>query len=259
MNPRVIIDCTFGGGGHSKLLLQEGFRLISLDRDKSTEIFANQIKNHNFAFKIGRFSQLVPEIIKDLLGNQEFSPEEVLVIADLGTSVMQIESDLGFSYRKNSRLDMNMDRGGEPLSRQLNKMTYKQIFTILSRGQVQNPRKITKNICNYRLSKDLLTSGDLVEAVGTNCYRRLAVIFQAFRIHINKEIYELTELLNYTTDRQIPLCILSFHSLERDLIRSYRRKYKNTYELTPQPEEVAKNPNSRSALAHCYYNKVHGR
>jgi 16S rRNA (cytosine1402-N4)-methyltransferase len=259
INPKVVIDCTFGGGGHSNLLINLGFKVIALDRDKSTEIFAKKIKNKNFSFKIGRFSQLVPEIIEHLLTQENLRPSELLILADLGTSVMQIQSDLGFSYIKNSPLHMTMDQDEEPLFRQLNKMTYGEIFSLLSKGQVKNAQKITRNICNYRLGYDILTSGDLVKATGVRCYRRLAVIFQAFRMHINQEIQELKTLLNKLAEKKIPLCIISFHSLERDLVRSYRRSYESCKELTPTEEEITKNSNSRSALAHCYYNKIHGK
>jgi 16S rRNA (cytosine1402-N4)-methyltransferase len=224
----VYVDCTFGGGGHSKAILEKlgpTGKLVAFDQDEAARqnlpadsriIFVPQNFRH-----LGRFLRL-----------HELDKVDGL-LADLGVSSHQFdEADRGFSTRFNALLDMRMDQR-QPLTafdvvntyseQQLHKM-----FEIY--GEVTNAKTLAKFIVQIRQTQSLKTIDGfklaLRELVKGNPNKYFAQVFQALRIEVNDEIGALKEMLN-----QLPAvikpggraAIITFHSLEDRLVKNFFR------------------------------------
>jgi len=276
---KLIIDCTFGGGGNSKELLKlPRIKVIALDRDKSVIIRAKNLEKNfptKFTFYNEKFSNL-DKIIK-----KENKPD--IIIFDLGLSTFQLQDyDRGFSFRSKKRIDMQMglsETSAENVINTLNEKSLKLIIKIL--GEEREAGRIAKNIIKARTLKKIDTVTELVQIIEAskkkNYNKKINVCtktFQALRIFVNKETTELIEGLIKASQLIKPggkIIIISFHSIEDKIIKyyftnyssnksnpsrympsennqknSFFEKYKNNF-LTPSPEELVKNPASRSA------------
>jgi len=276
---KLIIDCTFGGGGYSKELLKlPRIKVIALDRDKSVIIRAKNLEKNfptKFTFYNEKFSNL-DKIIK-----KENKPD--IIIFDLGLSTFQLQDyDRGFSFRSKKRIDMQMglsETSAENVINTLNEKSLKLIIKIL--GEEREEGRIAKNIIKARTLKKIDTVTELVQIIEAskkkNYNKKINVCtktFQALRIFVNKETTELIEGLIKASQLIKPggkIIIISFHSIEDKIIKyyftnyssnksnpsrympsennqknSFFEKYKNNF-LTPSPEELVKNPASRSA------------
>ncbi|ARC53940.1 16S rRNA (cytosine(1402)-N(4))-methyltransferase RsmH [Candidatus Riesia pediculicola] len=274
------IDCTFGQGGHSKLILsklEKKGKLIAIDRDPKSISVAKKIKDSRFIIKHGLFSDIY-----------QFAKEEKIVgkvngiLLDLGISMIQInDENRGFSFRRNGSLDMRMNpEVGIPAKKWLEKAKREEIELILRRyGEEKKSRKISRSIFRQNHKKNLkkiTSTKQLVEIVSQIVsYKRkhpATRTFQAIRIHINNELEELKEVLEKSLMVLAPLsriAVISFHSLESRIIKNFIKKYdsnsiinKKTFKknipeyiklkliekIKPKRSEVYKNPKSRSAL-----------
>ncbi len=268
----VYVDATFGGGGHSRLILEKlgpSGKLIAFDQDDDASanlpdderlIFVN----HNFRF-LRRFLRYYE--VENVDG----------IFADLGVSSHQLdEGGRGFSYRFQAELDMRMNRqGGESAADVLNTRSAEELQDIFGRyGEVRNAKTLARAITAERQVKPFSKIADLVAVAEANVRgkreRYLSQVFQALRIEVNDEMGALRQLLEDSLQVLKPtgrLVVLSYHSLEdrmvknflktgnvegemqRDFYGNVHRPFKLLYKgvVLPSREEISRNPRARSA------------
>lgn len=230
INPKgVYIDATFGGGGHSRAILdvlnKEG-RLLSFDQDEDT--YENKINDTRFEFISANFNHLSRYL-------KYYGIESVDgVLADFGVSSHHFDvASRGFSIRKSGRLDMRMNQNQKLDAHYIiNNYEEKDLNNLFfNYGEVRNSKKISKQILSSRKKRDIDTTSDLVELLKPLAPFRyqekfLAQIFQAIRIEVNNEIEVLKSFLEQATKslktRGRIVCI-SYHSLEDRCVKRYIR------------------------------------
>ena len=269
------VDCTFGGGGHSELMMQmvkEAGHLIAFDQDGDAARNAASWMNKNFHFIPGNFRYL-----RNYLRAEGF-PKVDGILADLGISSFQIdEPGKGFSIRFEGPLDMRMNRE-QDLSALEVVNDYKpedllRVFKLY--GEVENPKRLTDRLVQERAKKTIETTSQLRDAILPMAprkreYKYLAQVFQAIRIEVNDEMAALRELLEQSAEVLKPggrLVVLTYHSLEDRLVKNFINKgkfegdvekdlYGNDLKplkavwrnaLVPSEEEIQLNPRARSA------------
>lgn len=223
------VDVTFGGGGHSRAILQrlgsEG-RLLAFDRDADAQ--ANAIDDARFTLIHEDF-----RYVKNFLRLHGMRRVDGL-LADLGVSSHQLdEADRGFSTRFDGRLDLRMDQRGARSAHDVvngDEETYlRRIFALY--GELPNAAALAKAIVVARSQAPIDTTFQLRETVAHLLPRgrenkTLAMIFQALRIEVNGELESLTSLLEQAPDvldEGGRLAIISYHSLEDRLVKNYMR------------------------------------
>jgi len=268
------IDLTFGGGGHSKLILEKlnsKGKLFSFDTDMDA-IKNNPISQDNFELINSNFKFF------DLYLKKKGIHEVDGILADLGISSYQIDnSERGFSYKGDYLLDMRMnnemDLSAEDI---LNDYDKKDLQNILfNYGDIKNSRSIAENIVHFRSNKRIKKNSDLIEILNKIfdkkvSFKFLSKLYQAIRIEVNDEINSLKEMLKKTINHlknKGRLVIISYHSIEDRLVKNFINKSNflpdyekdlygkkveffkriNKKPLTPTFEEVKENPRSRSA------------
>lgn len=271
----IYADLTFGGGGHSSLILSQlGKRghLFSFDQDADAQVNAESISDARFTFIPGNFrfmrSQLRFRGVSELDG----------VFADLGVSSHHFDTpERGFSFRYDSPLDMRMNsRGGISAADVLNAYDTERLTEIFGKwGELETPYKIANCVERARQIKPLATVSDLIEAVNPCTPRKdeakfLSKLFQSLRIEVNGEMRALEMALEQSLKVLRPggrLVIISYHSLEDRMVKNFMRSgnFKGEAEkdffghttspfevitrkaVVPSSTEVAENPRSRSA------------
>lgn len=223
------VDLTFGGGGHSRAILEklgpEG-RLIVFDQDE--DAWENRIDDdrvefvrHNFRY-LYRFLKYLDAIPVDG------------ILADLGVSSHHFdEADRGFSFRFEGDLDMRMSRQN-PLTAASILNTYsEEQLTELFRlyGEVPSARRLVNEVLRFRAGKPFETTSELKEVASKFAPRKdaarfLSQVFQGLRIEVNGEMDVLKEMLISTLDVLKPggrLVVISYHSLEDRLVKNFFR------------------------------------
>ncbi len=265
------VDLTFGGGGHSRAILErlDNGRLIAFDQDEDTTRNVPEDRrllflNHNFCF------------LKNLLKWHDSIPVDG-ILADLGVSSHQIdESTRGFSTRFDGPLDMRMNRRAEKRAADVIKnYSYEELADIFYLyGELKNARKIAEEIVRQRSIKVIETTGQLTELLKPFSARAremkfMAQVFQALRIEVNGELDALKAMLEQSREVLRPggrLVVISYHSLEDRLVKNFIRSgnfcgkvekdfYGNiqgpfrvvSKMLTASDEEIKRNKRSRSA------------
>ena len=238
LNPKHIIDCTFGAGGHASLLLNAGYQVTSFDQDPTALFHAQKLNSYSkFRFISDQFSNI-----------DKYNLGADLILADLGMSTMQIRNQNGFSFMQNSRLEMKMSGKPPFLYEILSSMPKYKIMDILQQyGEEPKARQIATNIDNYRLHSKIETTFDLRDATGVSNFSTLARVFQAFRIYINEEMKELDTLIQFIFHDKINALILSFHSLEDRRVKECAKQAPYSKLYLPSQAEIDINPASRSA------------
>ncbi len=267
------VDCTFGGGGHSKGILDKlgtDGKLIAFDQD------ADAVKNIPADERVVFVPNNFRHLQRFLRLNGFIKVDGVL--ADLGVSSHQFdEGERGFSTRFEGPLDMRMDQRQElTASVILKKYSEQQLHKLFEQyGEVTNSKTLSKQIVQQRNNTPLQTIAQLKAIISPvvkgNPNKYLAQVFQALRIEVNDEMGALKEMLE-----QIPavlkpggrVAVITFHSLEDRLVKNFFRS--GTFEeqdenplstderkndlkiITKKPvtataEEVKRNPRSRSA------------
>jgi 16S rRNA (cytosine1402-N4)-methyltransferase len=231
----VYVDATFGGGGHSKGILENlgpKGRLFSFDQDSDAKKNAEDIKaDPRFTFVAANFRHMAKYL--RMYGVQKVDG----ILADLGVSSFQIdEPTRGFSTRFNGPLDMRMNQASELSAFQvINTYSEKDLHKILGMyGEVKNAKTLANAILSARTSKKIDTIAEFKAVLNKFAPRGkenkyLAQVFQAIRIEVNQELEALKEFLLETptllnTDGR--LCIISFHSLEDRLVKNFIRSGK---------------------------------
>ena len=270
----IYVDLTFGGGGHSRAILEnlEGGRLLGFDQDDDARKQAEKIEDPRFQFVQSNFSYLKRYL--KLYGVKQVDG----ILADLGVSSHQLdEAERGFSTRFNANLDMRMDQEGELTAKDvLNTYSEQDLHRILGQfGEVKNAKTLAGALVAARVNSPLETIDDLKGVVNRFApkgreFKYQAQVFQALRIEVNDELKALEEALEQTAEVIRPggrLVVMSYHSLEDRLVKNFMAKGKFRGEpekdfygnlLRPfvpvtkkpveaSPEEVEMNNRARSA------------
>ena len=245
----IYVDCTFGGGGHSKAILaklNEQGRLFAFDQDADAQqnlpgderiVFVT----HNFRH-LQRFLRLYK--ITQVNG----------IMADLGVSSHQFDApDRGFSTRFEADLDMRMDKRQELTAYDVvNTYSEQQLHKMFEQyGEVTNSKTLAKKITEVRASISLQTISNfkmaIQDIVKGNPNKYFAQVFQALRIEVNDELGALKEML-----QQVPLllkpggrvAIISFHSLEDRLVKNFFKKgsFEDVEDVNPFEQKTAEPP-----------------
>ena len=268
----VYVDITFGGGGHSRKILEqlgEKGKLIAFDQDE--DAVANKIEDERV--------QLINENFRYLKQFLKFYGIEEVdgILADFGVSSHQFdEASRGFSIRQDADLDMRMDRRKEKSGFDVvNRYSQEQLAQVLfNYGELRSARGMARTIVEARAAKGIRTTLELRDVLRRFLPKGkenkvLAKVYQAIRIEVNEEIEALRAFLE-----QVPevlkaggrLCVISYHSLEDRLVKRFVRegKFEGQAEkdfygnvevplkkvgglIVPSQEEIALNNRARSA------------
>ncbi len=270
------MDCTFGAGGYSKEFLKfQEAKVVAFDRDNHVIEIANKLKNKfksRFIFHNKKFSKL------DLVSTNKFDA----VIFDLGLSSIQLDDlSRGFSFKSKNELNMSMGLTERSAMNVLNTYSSKDLKDIIKTfGEDDDAFRISKNIVKERNISQIKTTDELVKIIKRskkkNYIKKIdesTKTFQAIRIFVNQEISELIEGIINATKILKPggkLIVISFHSIEDKIVKFYFKNFSKNHSrsnkylpenienlslfenyknkvITANPNEVKKNPRSRSA------------
>ncbi len=263
------VDVTFGGGGHSRAIMERlgaDGRLMGMDQDM--DAWNNRLNDERFTFAHANFSYL-----KNFLRYYGFNGVDG-ILADLGVSFHHFDAvERGFTFRADAPLDMRMNRSAAFTARELlNTYSEERLADVLYMyGELRQSRRLAAAIVKAR---PFSTTGELVNAVRplikvSQEKKELSMVFQALRIEVNGELDALRKLLAQSLEVLNPggrLAVITYHSLEDRLVKNFMRTgniegrlEKDFYGrvntpwrvvgkvAVPSDEEVARNPRSRSA------------
>ncbi|MBN1986769.1 MAG: 16S rRNA (cytosine(1402)-N(4))-methyltransferase RsmH, partial [Prolixibacteraceae bacterium] len=267
-----VVDATFGGGGHSRLILQAlgGGRLFAFDQDEDAA--GNAFPDNRLFFIRHNFRYL-----KHFLRFYEIEKVDS-VFADLGVSSHDFDvPERGFSFRFEGRLDMRMNQNAVKNAAQvLNEYPAEQLISVFRLyGEIQNAPRLVSEIVKTRSAGKIETTTQLKNVAVKSAPRAsenkyLAQVFQALRIEVNDEMDALKEFLAAALDVLKPggrLVIITYHSLEDRLCKNFMKtgnfegkvkkdfygnvntpfRLVNRKIITPETEEMERNTRSRSA------------
>ena len=263
----VYVDVTFGGGGHSRAILEAGAgHLYSFDQD--ADALRNAIDDARWTFVHSNFRYLRNWM--DYYGVEHIDG----LLADLGVSFHHFDCpERGFSFRFSAPLDMRMNQTAKRTAAEVvNTYSEEELANIFYLyGELKNGRAIARNICKARTQQPIERTEDLVAAsrIPSEMSKELARLFQALRIEVNDELGALREMLVAARDLLQPggrIAILTYHSLEDRIVKNFLRSgniegiiEKDFYgnNLSPftviekgreaSADEVERNPRARSA------------
>lgn len=266
-------DLTFGGGGHSRLILSQlgkNGRLYGFDQDKDT--LDNIPDDPRFTYVESNFRFMRGQL--RLRGVEQLDG----ILADLGVSSHHFDTqERGFSFRFDAPLDMRMNQRAKFSAREVvNNYTAERLTEIFREyGDIDTPYKAANCITRARSGNSIETIGQLIEAVAPCTPKQaenkfLSKLFQAIRIEVNHEMEALKMALEQSLKMLRPggrLVVISYHSLEDRLVKNFMRSGKFGGEVEkdffgraqtpwklitrkaviPTAEEIESNPRSRSA------------
>ena len=268
----IYVDCTFGGGGHSREILSrlsDKGRLFSFDQD--LDALKNAIDDPRFTLVNQNFRFLENSMLAYGISQVDG------ILADLGVSSHQFdEAERGFSTRSNAPLDMRMNvMQGLDAKKIINDYEEEELADIFYHyGELREARKLAREIVHHRKSKKIETTEDLknlfsyIPAFKQNKF--FAQVFQAVRIEVNQELEVLKEMLvqSYKILKvEGRLVVISYHSLEdrlvkrflkngmfegepqRDIYGNYAKAFEllQTKAIIPDDKEIEENSRARSA------------
>ncbi len=268
----IYVDCTFGGGGHSREILtrlsQKG-RLFSFDQD--ADALPNTIEDERFTLINQNFRFLENSLL--MYGITQVDG----ILADLGVSSHQFdEADRGFSIRSNAPLDMRMNvMQNLDAKKIINEYEEEHLADLFYHfGELREARKLARTIVHHRKSEVIKTTDDLKKLFSFipphKQNKFFAQIFQAIRIEVNQELEALKEMLLQAYRILKPqgrLVVISYHSLEDRLVKRFLKNgmfegeperdiygnYRKSFELLkskatiPDETEIEENSRARSA------------
>ena len=225
----VYVDATFGGGGHSKMIIKKlkGGKLFAFDQD--FDALNNTIDHKDFKLIHSNF-----RYIENFLRMEGINKIDGL-LADLGVSSHQFDTPKrGFSFRFSSDLDMRMNLNNDLTAKYIvNHYGFEDLSNLLyNYGELHNPKKIACAIIEFRKNKQISTTEELAEIVSKLYTDKIAIkflarVFQAIRIEVNDEINSLKEMLlsaQKLLNPQGRIAIISYHSLEDRLVKNLIKK-----------------------------------
>lgn len=235
------IDCTYGGGGHTRAIEKAGGIVLTIDQDPDAQAAVLE----NFAH------------LKNIAQRTGFSPVAGILF-DLGVSSHQLETpQRGFSFNLDAPLDMRMSQVGPSAADLVNVGSEKELANLfwkfgeerasraIARAIVANrPVKTTNQLAQIILRVRHKTAGDRTHPATR--------VFQALRIAVNDELTSLEEALPQAVDLLEPggrLVVISFHSLEDRIVKNF---LKTGRLIKPTAEEIKSNPRARSAKMRVY-------
>ena len=269
----VLVDVTFGGGGHSKEILKRlgsKGKLFAFDQDKDAE--GNELEDNRF--------ELVKQNFRYLKNYLRFYDVKEVdgVLADLGVSSHQFdESSRGFSIRFEGPLDMSMNQGSDLTAAKIvNEYEEEELIRIFKAyGEINNARQLAEAIIYQRELGRITSTSELVEIIekmvpGKVRNKFLAQVFQALRIEVNDELGALKDMLEQSYEVLKTggrLSVITYHSLEDRLVKNFIKKGKfegelekdfygnpklkfkaiNRKPILPTVEEIVNNNRARSA------------
>ena len=265
------IDATFGGGGHTKKILDLDGRVLGIDVDP--QAIREASKEHSISlsdengYLMGRSEKLflAQGNFADLeLITRKFGVRETPgIIFDLGFSSTQIEGGVsGLSFQRDESLDMRFDPksrvNAADLLNGLGQGELNELF--IKYGEEPASRLYARAIVQARIKKKIETSGQLAKIIEEAAIRRGKIhpatrVFQAIRIAVNDELNNLQKGLSQATnllESRGRIVLISFHSLEDRIVKNFFNENNDLEVLTRKPvvpnrEEVLENPRSRSA------------
>jgi 16S rRNA (cytosine1402-N4)-methyltransferase len=268
----IYVDCTFGGGGHSREILSrlsDKGRLFSFDQD--LDALKNTLDDPRFTLVNQNFRFLENSLLMHGISQVDG------VLADLGVSSHQFdEAERGFSTRSNAPLDMRMNvMQSLDAKRVINDYDEEQLADIFYYyGELREARKLARDIVYHRKTKSINTTEDLKKLFNYlpphKVNKFYAQLFQAIRIEVNQELEVLKEMLVQAYNILKPegrLVVISYHSLEDRLVKRFLKNgmfegeperdiygnYKKAFELVkskaviPDDKEIEENSRARSA------------
>jgi 16S rRNA (cytosine1402-N4)-methyltransferase len=268
----VYVDVTFGGGGHTRAILNKlgpDGRLIAIDQD--ADALANAPDDRRLTLVHGNFGWL-----RNYLEYLDAGKVDG-ILADLGVSSHQFDAEeRGFSFRADVPLDMRMDAtSGEPAWQMLQAMPHGKMAAMLREyGEIANAGALANGMLKALAEGKLNTTGQLADVAGrfrgkAPLKKYLAMVFQAIRIAVNREMEVLEQFLKSTADVLKPggrLVVISYHSLEDRMVKQWVRgdadggdaamlmggRSALFQEITRKPvqpteQEIEDNPRARSA------------
>ena len=267
-----ILDCTFGGGGHTLSFLELGHRVTAIDEDLKAQEIAKEFRSKFNKFNFYKINFKDFEKIDDDCVKNKFD----FILLDLGFSSNQLDDvQIGISFKENSKLNMNYLNSGLTAYDIINNYSEKDLSRIFADyGEIKQSLRLAKFIVRTRQNQSIDSNFDLIEVLresGVN-FRSKKIhfatqAFQALRIECNKELENLNifleKIYNYLNKDGI-LAIISFHSLEDRIVKNYLKSnsfnkdnFKNQLNwgfeiltkkpITPNQIEIKDNPRSRSS------------
>jgi len=266
------VDVTYGGGGHSRRILEklEGGKLIAFDQDADAGL--NLIDDQRLIFVQHNFKYL-----RNFLKYYQIEKVDG-ILADLGVSSHDFDvADRGFSFRFEGKLDMRMNQSATlDAAKVINEYDESRLGEIFREyGEILNWHRLASAIVAARLNGPIATISQFLKVI-ESCVpmkiekKYLAQVFQALRIEVNNEIGVLTDFLENTLEILNPggrLVVISYHSLEDRLVKNYMRSGRtdgkqeqdffgnfgspfrlvNRKIICPGEDEIKRNPRARSA------------
>ena len=267
------IDVTFGGGGHSRAIvnhLGNDGHLYGMDQD--IDAYANRLNDSRFTFVHGNFA-----FLKNFMQFHGVTSVDG-ILADLGVSFHHFDdAERGFTFRTDAPLDMRMNRSSKVTAAQvINSYDEERLAQVLYLyGELKQSRRMAASIVKARSLRSIDSTKQLIDVVKPFIKpmqekKARAQVCQALRIEVNHEIDALKRLLNQALELLCPggrLVVITYHSLEDRLVKNFIRsgnidghiekdffgkvnnplKAVNNKVIQPTDEEVATNPRSRSA------------
>ena len=275
----VYIDGTCGGAGHSREIAKKlsGGTLLGIDRDPDAVRAASErLAPYGFRAARGNYSD-----IRDIARENGIEAADGILLV-LGVSSHQLDTEeRGFSYHGNAPLDMRMSREGQTAADLVNTLAESELARILFQyGEEKFSRRIAGEIVRRRTEKLIETTGELADIIGDSVPAKFKrdknpcrKTFQALRIAVNCEFEHLDRGLDEAFELLKPggrLCVITFHSVEDRIVKQRfasfckgcvcppdfpqcvcgktpRGKLVNRKPAEASPEELEKNPRSRSA------------
>ena len=265
----LFVDCTVGGGGHARALLEAGAdRVLGLDRDaEALPVAARTLRR--WADRVD-FAHADFRTFEAALAARDVACIDGGALADLGLSSLQLDGDgRGFSFRRDEPLDMRMDRSTGPTAADLLRDAPEfELADVIHRyGEDRYARRIARRLVAARAQAPLTSTGQLADAVrraaphrGRQRLHPATRTFQALRIWVNRELDGLDAWLLALCRRLragARLAVITFHSLEDRIVKRALRGFERGADvgikvltkrpLRPSAGEVARNPRARSA------------
>ncbi|HEX2788463.1 MAG TPA: 16S rRNA (cytosine(1402)-N(4))-methyltransferase RsmH [Ignavibacteria bacterium] len=281
ISKHIIVDGTLGGGGYTEEIcrkISDDSRVIGIDKDvNALEFSSKRLKKFGdkVVLKKGNFAE-----VKSILQGLGISSITGIVL-DLGLSSFQLESEEGFSFMKDTRLDMRADKDLElTAANVLNKYSEDELNSIfVNYGEIGNSGRLVDAIIKQRSKEKFEYTNQLIKLIESeyiidkkNKIKFLAKIFQSLRIEVNGELNDLKKVLTDSTElleKGGRIAIVSYHSLEDRIVKDFFKensytekvsKYKlgievktpllklvNKKVVVPTYEEVKSNSRARSA------------